>query len=96
LELARLRIPPNALPDGTAPGSEILLQQCLHEVKALLNLQQYLKKLHPPENVAARQQSTILKSITQVVNGQPSTRQSKSTNASSVSLVRMGSSTAMD
>jgi hypothetical protein len=96
MEIAGLGIPPIALTDGTVPGSEILFKRCLHEVKGLFESQQYLKNPLAPETVAARQQSAILESINRVVNGQPTTRQSNSTNASSISLDSIGTSSTTD
>jgi hypothetical protein len=47
-------IPPIALTYGELPGSEILFNRSLHELKAIFEPQLYLKNLSPPDIAAAQ------------------------------------------
>jgi hypothetical protein len=51
------------LTDGTAPGSKMLFECSLHEVRALFDLQAYLKNPQVFKNVAARYQSILLDAL---------------------------------
>jgi hypothetical protein len=84
--LAGLGLPTISLTDGTLPGSEILFKRSLHDVKALLESQAYLKNPAAAEIAAARQQSVILDGIAKVLNGQPCNSGSSVANASQPSI----------
>jgi hypothetical protein len=79
VEIAGLGLPPSALTDGSTPSAEILFKRCLHEVKALVDSQAYLKNPGAPEIAAARIQSALLDGITRVTNGQSIPLSSRST-----------------
>jgi len=80
--LAGLGIPPIALAAGVSPGAEILFKKSLHEVKALLESQAYLKKPAGADTVAARQQAVVLDGIARVLNGQPCNNATEAGNGS--------------
>jgi hypothetical protein len=70
-QLAGLGLPPIALTAGESPGSEMLFKRRLHEVKALLESQAYLKNPSASEITAAQNQAVVLDGIARVLNGRP-------------------------
>jgi hypothetical protein len=86
LELAGLGIAPISLTAGYNPSAEMLLKRCLHEVKALFELQLHLKNPQAPESIASRQQPMILDIIAHVANGQSVASKSTAATATNSSI----------